>query len=113
MTQSHDFATFNPAAQALCVIQKYGWHKYSEGDESVGFCLGGALNHLDGRNGAAWYEPTAEVVATVIEEQYPERYDSGRRFSYFNDHRDTVQTDVERVLEKAALQIDEKVWDVT
>lgn len=66
-------------------------------------------------NGGYLSTRALDVVATVVREQYPDRC---WRYSVplcvvtdFNDHPDTTQEEVERVLEKAALRLDEQVGE--
>ena len=96
--------TDNPFEKVLDRLREKGWHKgsfYGPGDSS---CILGASMSVGVKKG---FLPT---LRPLIEDQYPDRaysYLNGS-VSSFNDHPDTTFTDVERVLEKAAVKWEEE-----
>ena len=83
------------------------WHKggLSDGDNR---CLIGALMMVDGDDYAI-----ESVVEDVVLEQYADRINvidnCLRPVAQFNDHPDTTWPEAERVMEKAAMKLDEEV----
>lgn len=75
-------------------------------------CLWGALRKNCEATTSAHEElmQAAHILYGIIEEQYPERYNAARmedRIIQFNDHRDTVFTDIRTILEKAVAKEEE------
>ena len=84
------------------------WIKSMGTDDKT--CIMGALGMVGGSCNVG----DVDVIRRVIEEQHPGRgrygyNDEGTSVALFNDHPDTIWTDVERVMEKAAMKLDEEV----
>lgn len=88
---------------------------YWSGDS---MCLVGALAeflyHGDTAADTVNRDATAKAMAAIITEQYPDRissvdvaYGAGNKIIDFNDHPDTTWMDVDRVLEKLAVKLEE------
>jgi hypothetical protein len=113
-------------------IEGKAWIKGNSEDEMLingrpvlGMCLGGMLRRvtMTGRwNGVVdmppWItfenDPLVKMIGTVILEQYPQRVPSGltppdTAIVPFNDHPETMNTDIVRVLEKTRVAIAEAV----
>lgn len=74
---------------------------------ATGMCLMGAYMSIhQGYNSCEGFE----ILKAIIGEQYPDRTlkPTCASVASFNDHKDTVWEDVERVLEKAVVQWEEK-----
>jgi hypothetical protein len=70
-------------------------------------CLGGAMNLVLTGCAEFWCDNALayDAAASVIMEQYPQRWDglgSGSIITYFNDLNETTEADVRRILEKVA-----------
>ena len=108
----------NTIREAIAVLARSGWTKGTFRDESSRRCLQGALYEAHGlqpacerpMNGALSAELAADVrlVNHILEAQYPERF-GAVGISRFNDHPETTIDDVVRVLEKAAVQKEERL----
>ena len=97
----------NPYREAIKVLRRDGWKKYSLGSPGRPVCLTGALRqHTSAMTlgGPVW-----DRIDSLIREHFPERI-SVRAYSMapFNDHPDTTLDDVILVLEKTAIQYDEQ-----
>lgn len=100
----------------LDYLRAHGWCKKANEAPDGSLCINGAVNLWDGLS--AWnYEtrkrsPRAlafgEALRDVILEQYPDRSAAGLAW-LFNDHADTTLDDVELVLEKAWIKVEEAV----
>jgi hypothetical protein len=115
----------NPFREALEILDggrkwtKGAYHSYDydnydyDNDRPVDrYCLMGAIGSTNGTkfdhaHQQAWYDDAEYMLCDVIREQFPERiYDAVEQF---NDHESTTWSEVERVLEKAAVTFDEKL----
>lgn len=100
--------TDNPFEKVLDRLREKGWFKgsfwpYGSDAQNGPFCMLGAVPNplLD-----TWPE---HIVDGIIRDQYGDRIMQGYRIiPTFNDHRDTTFSDVERVLEKAAVKWEEE-----
>lgn len=100
----------NPIEQAK--VRLAGGSKWLKGDIGDYYgtgdvCVMGAIPmHGDLLCGALAAD---EILKDVVLEQYPDRMTEGSKHpvAKFNDHPDTVWSDVERVLEKASVKWDE------
>lgn len=100
----------NGARAALEVLRRDGWCKGKWTAPTGEHCISGAAIEA----GTSLYQPGPHGDCTsfghalydVIDEQFPDRPMS---VVGFNDHKDTTFADVELVLEKAALKLDEAV----
>jgi hypothetical protein len=78
-----------------------GWYEES-------YCMLGSLGFTGFSQ--AQYDRDVDTIAEVIREQFPERVmttDSAHLVAHFNDMDSTTWTDVEKVMEKAAIKRDE------
>lgn len=99
--------TDNPFEKVLDRLREKGWAKGRGGDSHGPNCIIGAL----GRELSTSLTKIAEsFLAPVILDQYPGQLTKrgSRILVRFNDHPDTTFTDVERVLEKAAVKWEEE-----
>ena len=96
--------TDNPFEKVLDRLREKGWCKDQYGDLATGpNCIAGAALAEGVFEHGYWGEnPTAIQLEAVIREQY------GMVIPAFNDHPDTTFSDVERVLEKAAVKWEEE-----
>jgi hypothetical protein len=108
------------ARDALDLLDRDGWCKWAATMHEQGIgcrqyrkgahCLGGALSMAYGATADMWTCPQAvyQRVADLIGEQYPEWQEWKAGFpvvctiTAFNDHEDTTEADVRRILEKLA-----------
>lgn len=98
----------------LDVLRRDGWCKDIWRNEKGEHCLMGAFiaaynnDQMETWNDAEW--PGYDIVQDVVREQFPERGGLGLSSEIlFNNHPDTTFADVEMVLEKAQLRLDEAV----
>lgn len=95
---------------ALDVLRRDGWHQgdYASNDSPRSrVCVLGAANRAAGRYATDEIGLDLEweaAVRDVISEQFPDR---AVMVHNFNDHPDTTFADVELVLEKAQIRLDE------
>jgi hypothetical protein len=97
----------NEAEAGLAYLREHGWLQVEFGDRGVPgpACLMALYSRKD-----ILSPSTYRVMQAVIAEQYPERwYGYSETVMGFNDHRDTTFADIERVLEKTAVRLDEAV----
>ena len=96
--------TDNPFEKVLDRLREKGWMQGDFGKGSGPNCLVGAAKEALGRG----WVPVIKELDKTVEAQYAERR-LGRLcpIPNFNDHPDTTFTDVERVLEKAAVKWEE------
>lgn len=108
------------------------WMQGNVSDDNGNFCAGGiiesileekyGLTHLGQQPQTTWIEKDEELVARlsllskIAVEQYPDRLDTRCPDSIWavadvNDHKDTTEADMVALLEKAAVQLDERVED--
>ena len=95
--------TDNPFEKVLDRLREKGWRQGSMGDLEKGpNCIAGAGNSV-------LMAHHYRILESILDDQYPERT-SGRMCPTpnFNDHPDTTFSDVERVLEKAAVKWEEE-----
>jgi hypothetical protein len=101
----------------LSQLREYGWTKEEYfGDDGTCCILGAHKNQVQIGNESGY----SNLVGAVILEQYPDRLDIAPHLGAttwvyipeFNDHEDTTFADVELVLEKASLRLEEEVQDV-
>jgi hypothetical protein len=95
---------YNDARTKFCMVGAVEWVAYSEQTNLTAAEID--LRYLS--NAAERTRHVLRVLGEVIKEQYPDRLDSENVVPYFNDHSKTRWTDVERVLDKAALKLDEQ-----
>lgn len=103
------------------IISQRGWCKGSMEKTDGSVCLLGAARaaHVQEERNPGWhYSPAITALSKVIQEQYPERVTGATEEPIpgipwvgdydhvwiFNDHADTTYEDIERVLEKAAVE---------
>ena len=99
--------TDNPFEWVLDRLREKGWMKGSFGPTHGPNCLVGASQNVP-LPGIGW-ERLCDRVDMVVKEQYPERRKGSlATVPNFNDHPDTTFSDVERVLEKAAVKWEEE-----
>jgi len=108
----------NTIREAIKVLSRTGWAKDAFTDAAGRHCIQGALYEahglrpFDGRQIAVpltcEMADDVRLVNEVIAAQFPERT-GGVGVSRFNDHPDTTVEDVVRVMEKAAVRMDERV----
>ena len=96
--------TDNPFEKVLDRLREKGWQKGGYGPAAGPNCIAGA---------AMYVEQTCpfDILDKLVGEQYPERAKHQISLgitAFFNDHSDTTFTDVERVLEKAAVKWEEE-----
>lgn len=91
--------------EALDLLRRDGWCKGKQEDERGRHCIVGAAHCV----GA--YQEDFIALDAVAEQQYLDRVGSGLLVpaAALNDHPDTTFEDIERVMEKAALRLDEAV----
>lgn len=80
------------------------WHKGEMYGPNNTACIYGALFETKNKN--------CRIVTNVALAQYPDRIELNNNKIYlaqFNDHPDTVWADVERVMEKGAVQEEELI----
>lgn len=91
--------------EALDLLRRDGWCKGKGFDEKGRHCIVGA--------GISVHYSAEDALAlhAVAREQYPDRigWTTLASAAAFNDHAETTFEDVERVMEKAALRLDEAV----
>jgi hypothetical protein len=104
--------------KAIEVLQNRGLAKGILEDGEGRMCAIGALSFAlcgDARSPLCYWNPELWEVACrasrIANEQYPERRPASGYFSLaaFNDHPDTTQEDVERVLAKSAIGAEEQI----
>lgn len=103
--------TDNPFEKVLDRLREKGWHKGDYGFASGPNCLVGGLLFATGMNiQESCNSPESETLDKIVMEQYWGRAIRGSmtHIPNFNDHPDTTFTDVERVLEKAAVKWEEE-----
>lgn len=91
----------------LDVLRRDGWCKDSLHDDKGQHCMLGAFGVAYGRIDAEWLAAFS-ACNDIIGEQFPERSEFPC-VVFFNDHPATTFADVEMVLEKAQLRLDERV----
>lgn len=108
----------NVLRDALDILHQRGWHQGDvESKRNGGVCILGACGlaaRSESEFGWAFaHEPEGKVLMDTIRELYPERYrehlDESENIWGFNDNEETVQADVETVLDKAAVRWEERV----
>lgn len=95
----------NPFEKVLDRLREKGWRKgdFLKGESTcivgASMALGSVIPHANGYT----------VLRVMITDQYPDRL-TGKfgLIANFNDHPDTTFSDVERVLEKAAVKWEEE-----
>lgn len=95
--------TDNPFEKVLDRLREKGWMKGELGEPTGPNCMVGGAHYTVGAVFLNWAIPT-----TIIKDQYPGRGGPHGFVDVFNDHPDTTFTDVERVLEKAAVKWEEE-----
>lgn len=97
--------TDNPFEKVLDRLREKGWMQGRFGGPNGPNCIYGAAGNVGVSN-------DIEAVLDVIETQFPDRMKDKASYHHpgphFNDHPDTTFTDVERVLEKAAVKWEEE-----
>lgn len=97
--------TDNPFEKVLDRLREKGWHKGSLGSTLGPNCIYGAAVELRLTQGI-------DGLIPVIRSQFPDRLVQMPDYHHpgptFNDHPDTTFSDVERVLEKAAVKWEEE-----
>ncbi len=93
------------------------WHQGAYTDDNGNYCGFGHIGQaLDEAEELEEYERQAmySTLHAVAKEQYPER--TGKRpvtlltgFPCFNDHPDTTEEDVLRIMDKAAVELESRV----
>lgn len=108
----------NDADKVLKAFEKHGWTQGRISDDEGRVCMQGACI-----KGQVAYRSLASVIVEVIKEQFPDRYDTrlagieqhslnalpGTVIVNFNDHPETKFEDVQLVLEKTSVRLDETV----
>ena len=95
--------TDNPFEKVLDRLREKGWHKGGfYGPAETSCILGASISCMTGKG-------FMSILRPIIEGQYPDRITDSLfgPISAFNDHPDTSFSDVERVLEKAAVKWEE------
>lgn len=99
----------NEARRALELLNERGWCRGEWQNEKGELCIAGALNlaaGLPAEPGHIWANRGSRVALEIIREQYGL---PGVGFTSFNDDPAYTFADVERVLEKTAVRLDEGV----
>ena len=106
----------NLIREAMGIMAKRGMCQYTQLDYSGRVCVVGAVNlAADGRTGHLPKKGSQSyrallLISEVAKEQFPERaYPAMEYPSPFNDHDNTIIDDVLRVMDKAAVRLDEAV----
>lgn len=95
----------NNAEMALDLLREHGWCRGEWQNDKGELCLAGASALAAGQVPApGWWSPARSVVVDVMREQY-----GVFGFISFNDDPARDFADVERVLEKASVRLDEAV----
>ena len=95
--------TDNPFEKVLDRLREKGWCKDRLGDRHGPNCLLGGAREVNVLGGE-WLFPLEEIIV----DQYTDRVRNIAHTVSFNNHPDTTFTDVERVLEKAAVKWEEE-----
>lgn len=100
--------TDNPFEKVLDRLREKGWQKGWFGDHRGPNCLVGA--HMNTYcSTIKQFKQWTDNLIPILLAQYPDRIKgSMAEIPNFNDHPDTTFTDVERVLEKAAVKWEEE-----
>lgn len=94
--------TDNPFEKVLDRLREKGWCKNELGGKEGPNCL------LGGFIQANIPCHVKESLRPILTEQYGDRMNHAKYISRFNNHPDTTFSDVERVMEKAAIQWEEE-----
>lgn len=95
--------TDNPFEKVLDRLREKGWCKDRLGDKLGPNCLLGAAQAV-GVFGYEW----RETMGMLVQEHWPKFLGVQAPTVKFNNHPDTTFSDVERVLEKAAVKWEEE-----
>lgn len=96
--------TDNPFEKVLDRLREKGWMKGESGDDAGPNCIMGAYCRV-------WKFGPDQMIGQIARDQYPDRvgwHENLVEAAQFNDHPDTTFSDVERVLEKAAVKWEEE-----
>lgn len=94
----------NPFEKVLDRLREKGWRREKYGAPEGPNCIAGAALQIGVLNHGYWRDhPTAQLLESIVISEY--RFDC---IPDFNDHPDTTFSDVERVLEKAAVKWEEE-----
>jgi hypothetical protein len=104
----------NPIREAAARVPGH-WHQGSYRDNEGNACgLGHLFDVLEESNidMGRWYEEPETSPAMMMQraayELFPERFEYAEQsFAGFNDHKDTTESEVVAVMEKAAVRFDE------
>lgn len=100
----------NDAEKTKIYLQEHGWNKDILVNAEHEVCLWGAITMIRRASSAL-----PETLKDIIAEQFPERshIDNDCPVSHFimefNDHADTTYTDVNTILDKASMRLEEMV----
>lgn len=103
--------TDNPFEKVLDRLKEKGWRQGDYGPKQGPNCLVGGLLVVTGKKVHESYgSKESQLLDKVVTEHYSDRAIVGNmtHIPNFNDHPDTTFTDVERVLEKAAVKWEEE-----
>lgn len=103
--------TDNPFEKVLDRLREKGWRKGDYGPKSGPNCIVGGLLEITGMTiRESYLSPEKVMLDSIVTEQFWERAVRGRmtHIPNFNDHPDTTFSDVEKVLEKAAVKWEEE-----
>lgn len=112
----------NDADKALGFLRESGWTKKAMKNTEGNVCMAGAVRYgiypVKTASGHKFIsladQEVMQEAAKVIEAEYPDRLwhetaDAVGVVATFNDHDETIFSDVERVYEKVSARLDEKI----
>ena len=96
--------TDNPFEKVLDRLREKGWTKKQFGESEGPNCIRGAA----GYSGLSVWTDVIGPLRPIVQAEYKDRLGDTEIIAGFNDHPDTTFSDVERVLEKAAVKWEEE-----